>query len=202
MNERTSRQELLSRISIDKNVCFGKPCIRGHRIRVSLVLDLLASGWTVRELLDQYPGIEEADVLACIAYGSGNVPRTLRRRVPPRAARQAALGRFARRDAARPVIVVASSVRIDHFNGAVTRETEILDTLRLMQLVETGCLHFRRRQVSNRFGSIHPSDARCASNVLSTPCSHRSSLSAIWYPPCFRNSHFQTIATLHPASIR
>ena len=70
MNERTSRQELLSRISIDKNVCFGKPCIRGHRIRVSLVLDLLASGWTIRELLDQYPGIEEADVLACIAYGA------------------------------------------------------------------------------------------------------------------------------------
>ena len=65
MNERTSRQELLSRISIDKNVCFGKPCIRGHRIWVSLVLDLLASGWTVRELLDQYPGVEEADVLAC-----------------------------------------------------------------------------------------------------------------------------------------
>ena len=34
------------------------------------MLDLLASGWTVRELLDQYPGIEEADVLACIAYGA------------------------------------------------------------------------------------------------------------------------------------
>ena len=70
MNERMSKQELLSRISIDRNVCSGKPCIRGHRIWVSLVLDLLASGWTVRELLEQYPGIEEADVLACIAYGA------------------------------------------------------------------------------------------------------------------------------------
>ncbi len=70
MNQRTSKQELLSRISIDTNVCFGKPCIRGHRIWVSLVLDLLASGWTVQELLEQYPGIEEADVLACIAYGA------------------------------------------------------------------------------------------------------------------------------------
>ena len=70
MNQRMSKQELLSRISINMSVCFGKPCIRGHRIWVSLVLDLLASGWTIRELLEQYPGIEEADVLACIAYGA------------------------------------------------------------------------------------------------------------------------------------
>ena len=70
MNQRMSKQELLSRISINTSVCFGKPCIRGHRIWVSLVLDLLASGWTIRELLEQYPGIEEADVLACIAYGA------------------------------------------------------------------------------------------------------------------------------------
>lgn len=65
-----SRHRLLSRISIDPNICFGKPCIRGHRVWVSLVLDLLADGWTVQQLLDEYPGIEEADVLACIAYGA------------------------------------------------------------------------------------------------------------------------------------
>ena len=64
------RPELLSRISTDPGICFGKPCIRGHRIRVSLVLDLLSSGWTVQQVLDEYPGIEEADVLACIAYGA------------------------------------------------------------------------------------------------------------------------------------
>ena len=64
------RRELLSRISIHPDICFGKPCIRGHRIWVSLVLDLLASGWTVEQLLDEYPGIERADVLACIAYGA------------------------------------------------------------------------------------------------------------------------------------
>ena len=63
-------KELLSRISIDPEICFGKPCIRGHRISVSLVLDLLSSGWTVPQLLNEYPGIEEADVLACIAYGA------------------------------------------------------------------------------------------------------------------------------------
>ena len=64
------KQELLSRISMDPDVCFGKPCIRGHRIWVSLVLDLLRSGWTAPRVLEQYPGIEEADVLACIAYGA------------------------------------------------------------------------------------------------------------------------------------
>lgn len=65
-----TRQELLSRISIDPNICFGKPCIRGHRIWVSLVLDFLTSGWSVQDILRNYPGLEEEDVLACIAYGA------------------------------------------------------------------------------------------------------------------------------------
>ena len=64
------REELLSRISIDPGICFGKPCIKGHRIWVSLILDFLASGMTVSELLSQYPGLEEADIYACIAYGA------------------------------------------------------------------------------------------------------------------------------------
>ena len=65
-----TREELLSRISIDPDVCFGKPCIKGHRIWVSLVLDMLASGWSYQEVLDNYPGIEREDILACIAYGA------------------------------------------------------------------------------------------------------------------------------------
>jgi uncharacterized protein (DUF433 family) len=65
-----NKTDLLSRISIDPNVCFGKPCIRGHRIWVSLILDLLADGCTVSQVLAEYPGLEEADVLACIAYGA------------------------------------------------------------------------------------------------------------------------------------
>jgi len=65
-----TREELLRRIWIDPRRCFGKPCIRGHRIWVSLILDLLASGMTVEEILDQYPGLEAADVQACIAYGA------------------------------------------------------------------------------------------------------------------------------------
>ena len=64
------KEELLSRISIDPQICFGKPCIRGHRIWVSLILDFLASGMTTQEILKQYPGLEEADVLACISYGA------------------------------------------------------------------------------------------------------------------------------------
>ena len=65
-----SRDELLARISVDPAVCFGKPCVRGHRIWVSLILDLLAGGATIEELLDDYPGLEEADIRACIAYGA------------------------------------------------------------------------------------------------------------------------------------
>lgn len=66
MNPKT----LLKRISIDPEVCFGKPCIRGHRIWVSLVLDYLASGATVKEILEEYPQLDEKDILACLAYGA------------------------------------------------------------------------------------------------------------------------------------
>lgn len=65
-----TRDELLSRISIDPQVCFGKPCIRGHRIWVSLILDLLAGGWSTEQILGEYPGLTKDDVLACIAYGA------------------------------------------------------------------------------------------------------------------------------------
>lgn len=65
-----NKKDLLARISIDPNICFGKPCIRGHRLWVSLVLDFMASGMTIDEILKEYPGLEEADILACIAYGA------------------------------------------------------------------------------------------------------------------------------------
>jgi len=61
---------LLQRISIDPNVCFGKPCIRGTRIWVSLLLDFLASGMTVEEILDEYPQLTVEDIHAAIAYGA------------------------------------------------------------------------------------------------------------------------------------
>jgi uncharacterized protein (DUF433 family) len=65
-----NQQNLLARISIDQNICFGKPCIRGHRIWVSLVLDFLASGMTIPELLEEYPQLQVEDIYACIAYGA------------------------------------------------------------------------------------------------------------------------------------
>jgi uncharacterized protein (DUF433 family) len=61
--------DLLGRISIDPQVCFGKPCVRGHRIWVSLILDLLAAGETEEQILVDYPGLERDDIRACIACG-------------------------------------------------------------------------------------------------------------------------------------
>jgi uncharacterized protein (DUF433 family) len=63
------REQLMKRISIDPEVCFGKPCVRGRRIWVSLVLDLLASGMKTDEIMREYD-LSEEDVLACIAYGA------------------------------------------------------------------------------------------------------------------------------------
>jgi uncharacterized protein (DUF433 family) len=61
---------LLNRITINPNVCFGKPTIRGTRIWVSLILDMLASGMTIEELLEEYPHLEIDDIRATIAYGA------------------------------------------------------------------------------------------------------------------------------------
>lgn len=61
---------LLSRVSIHPAVCGGKPCIKGTRIWVSLVLDFLADGMTEAELLAEYPQLVHDDVLAAIAYGA------------------------------------------------------------------------------------------------------------------------------------
>ena len=61
---------LLERISIDPRVCFGKPTVRGTRIWVSLILDLLAGGMCMGELLEEYPQLTTEDILAAIAYGA------------------------------------------------------------------------------------------------------------------------------------
>ena len=61
---------LLHRISINPNVCFGKPCIRGTRIWVSLLLDFLANGMSEKDILEDYPQLTHEDILAAIAYGA------------------------------------------------------------------------------------------------------------------------------------
>jgi len=55
-------------MSVDPAVCFGKPCIRGTRIWVSLILDYLASGMEIEDILREYPQLTEEDVRAAIAY--------------------------------------------------------------------------------------------------------------------------------------
>jgi len=62
--------QLLQRISIDPNICFGKPCIQGTRIWVSLILDFLANGMSIEEIIKEYPELTEEDIRACIAYGA------------------------------------------------------------------------------------------------------------------------------------
>ena len=62
--------DLLVRISVDPQVCFGKPCVRGTRIWISLLLDFLAGGASVDDVLEQYPQLIREDLLAAIAYGA------------------------------------------------------------------------------------------------------------------------------------
>jgi uncharacterized protein (DUF433 family) len=61
---------LLERITINPEVCGGRPCIRGTRIWVSLLLDFLADGMNEAELLAEYPQLVHEDVLAAITYGA------------------------------------------------------------------------------------------------------------------------------------
>jgi uncharacterized protein (DUF433 family) len=61
---------LLNRITIDKNVCKGRPSIRGMRFTVSQMLELVASGMTSEEILNDYPYLEANDIAACLQYAS------------------------------------------------------------------------------------------------------------------------------------
>lgn len=59
-----------NRITIDPDICHGKPTIRGLRYPVENILELLASGMTIEELLEDYPDLEREDFLACLGYAS------------------------------------------------------------------------------------------------------------------------------------
>ena len=63
-------EELINRITIDPNICHGKPTIRGLRYPVDNMLELLASGMTIEELLQDYPDLEKEDFLACLQYAA------------------------------------------------------------------------------------------------------------------------------------
>ncbi len=64
---------LLERITITPGQCGGRPCIRGMRIRVSDVLDLLASGLEPGKVIEQLPDLTLEDVYACLVYASRNI---------------------------------------------------------------------------------------------------------------------------------
>ena len=65
-----THEQLLERIVTDPAICHGKPCIRGHRIWVSPIIDLLADGMTSEQILEQYPGLEADDIRASMAYAA------------------------------------------------------------------------------------------------------------------------------------
>ncbi len=56
------------RITIDPNVLTGKPVIKGTRLAVEFIIELLANGWTEAEIFRNYPGITHEDILACLQY--------------------------------------------------------------------------------------------------------------------------------------
>jgi len=58
------------RITVDPRILVGKPVVKGTRIAVEMVVDLLAAGWTHQQILDSYPTLSEADVRACLSYAS------------------------------------------------------------------------------------------------------------------------------------
>ncbi len=62
--------ELMDRITVDPGQCGGRPCIRGMRIRVSDVLDLLANGLSPEEIVDEMPDLEVEDVYAALRFAS------------------------------------------------------------------------------------------------------------------------------------
>ncbi|MCF8371482.1 MAG: DUF433 domain-containing protein [Bacteroidales bacterium] len=63
-------EKLLSRITINPKICHGKPTIRGLRYPVENMLELMASGMTTEELLEDYPDLEKEDFLACLEYAA------------------------------------------------------------------------------------------------------------------------------------
>lgn len=65
--------EVADRITVNPEQCGGRPCIRGMRIRVIDVLDLLASRLTPAQIIDELPDLEIEDVVACLRYASRRI---------------------------------------------------------------------------------------------------------------------------------
>lgn len=72
----SGQNTLLERITVDPGVCGGKPCIRGLRIRVIDVLQMLADGVPESEILSDFPDLSADDIRACLAYAVQRVGHT------------------------------------------------------------------------------------------------------------------------------
>ncbi len=70
VNFKTVNSERLKRITVEEGKCGGRPCIRGLRIRVTDVLELLAAGASFEEILSDYPSLEREDIFAAIEYAA------------------------------------------------------------------------------------------------------------------------------------
>jgi uncharacterized protein (DUF433 family) len=66
-------KERLKRITVEEGKCGGRPCVRGLRIRVSDILELLAAGASFQEILSDYPSLEREDILAAIEYAAHQI---------------------------------------------------------------------------------------------------------------------------------
>lgn len=69
--------ELLDRITVESGKCGGRPCIRGYRLRVSDVLDLIAAGASNEEILKDYPFMEAEDIVAALTYAAHQTDHTV-----------------------------------------------------------------------------------------------------------------------------
>lgn len=58
------------RITVDPKVLVGKPVIKGTRLAVEFIIDLLANGWSETQILDNYPGLSHEDIVACLRYAN------------------------------------------------------------------------------------------------------------------------------------
>ena len=66
-------EKLLRRITLDPNICHGKPAIRGLRYPVESILEYLAGGDTIDTILEEFPDLEREDILACLAYAIASI---------------------------------------------------------------------------------------------------------------------------------
>jgi len=64
---------LSERIILDPKILTGKPVIKGTRLAVEFILELMGQGWSEEQLFTEYPGLEHADILACLSYACESV---------------------------------------------------------------------------------------------------------------------------------